>query len=82
MRQKCKPCLGTGRSRCGACKGSGYLMKRRGSGIPEPCDSPLIATIIGSRYGEVEEIWKCDRCNGTGKIKCRSCQGKGYVNVA
>jgi len=55
---------------------------KRNSGLPEPCDSPVVAMIIGTRYGGIDEIWECDRCNGTGKMRCRSCQGKGYVNVA
>ena len=66
---KCSKCNGTGEGpwwrpgKCGECKGAGK--------VDSKCN------LCGGKRTITEDI-ECGQCMGKGKIKCKSCAGKGY----
>jgi hypothetical protein len=84
--QICTICKGKGESKCYICSGKGYVREecyhqsKNYSGSDWRCNE---CGATGNQYydGKPRRYNKeCVQCNGTGKINCKYCKGKGFVN--
>ncbi|MBO5773025.1 MAG: molecular chaperone DnaJ, partial [Clostridia bacterium] len=70
--------------RCSTCHGTGAKSEQHQKTCDKCNGTGRVQVVTNTIFGRSVSVGVCDKCGGSGKIvteKCRTCNGKGVVNV-